>query len=39
MVIKGDYPSAFVIKDNIEFVDLPKYQKSLDHEQENSSRY
>lgn len=37
--IKGDYPSAFVIQDNIEFVDLPKYQKSLNYEQENSSRY
>ncbi len=37
--IKDDYPSAFVIQDNIEFVELPKYQKSLNHEQENSSRY
>jgi len=37
--IKDNYPSAFVIKDNIEFVELPKYQKSLNHEQENSSGY
>jgi hypothetical protein len=37
--IKDDYPSAFVIQDNIEFIELPKYQKSLNHEQENSSRY
>jgi hypothetical protein len=36
--IKNDYPSAFVIQDEIEFVILPKYQKSISYEQEDSSR-
>ncbi len=36
--IKNDYPSAFVIQDEIEFVILPKYQKSISYEQKNSSR-
>lgn len=37
-LIKSDYPSAFVIQDKIEFVVLPKYNKSVSYEQEDSSR-
>ena len=38
-IIKGTYPSSFVIKDNIELTELPKYQKTINYEQEDSSGY
>jgi len=37
--IKDEYPSAFVIQDKIELVELSKYQKTNNYEQENNSRY
>jgi len=36
--IKSKYPSAFVIKEDIELVVLPTYQKNTSYEQENNSR-
>jgi hypothetical protein len=37
--IKKNYPSAFVIQENIELIVLPKYQKTENYEQEDNSRY
>ena len=37
--IKKSYPSAFVIQNDIEFIVLPKYQKTISYEQEDNSRY
>lgn len=37
--IKNKYPSAFVIKNEIELIVLPKYQKTISYEQEDNSRY
>ncbi len=37
--IKKSYPSAFVIQNDIEFIVLPKYQKTISYEQEDNSRH
>ncbi len=36
-LVKDTYPSAFVIKENIELVVLPKYQNTISYEQEDNS--